>query len=138
MNVTALLIDAQQANKRMNALYRDAKAWLIAGHRLIITIKPETRSSAQNARMWILLNALSKQVDWHGQKLTAAEWKDACTAALKQQRVIPGLNGSGFVVLGSSTSAMSRAEMVELQDFIEAFGAQHGVDFGEVLAAEPA
>jgi len=137
MNVTALLIDAQQAHKRLTALFRDAKPWLLSGHRLIVTIKPETRSSAQNARMWVLLQALADQVEWHGQKLTAAEWKDACTAALKRQKVIPGLDG-GFVVLGTSTSSMTRAEHAELQEFIEAFGAQHNVDFGEVLVPEPA
>ena len=135
MNVTALLVNAQQANRRLNALYREAKPWLMAGHRLVITIKPETRSSAQNARMWVLLQALADQVVWHGQKLTAAEWKDACTAALKRQRVVPGIEG-GFVVLGTSTSSMTRTEMAELQDFIESFGAQQSVYFGEVLAEE--
>lgn len=137
MNVSALVFEPVQAQKRLAALYRDLKGELLQGRRHIITIKPETRSSAQNSRMWVLLDALAKQVIWHGQKLSAAEWKDACTAALKQQRVIPGLEGTGFVVLGSSTSAMSVAEMVALQDFIEAFGVQQGVDFGEVLIPEP-
>lgn len=137
MNVTAMLIEPGQAHKRISALYRDAKPWLASGHRLILTIKPETRSSAQNARMWVLLQALADQVVWHGQKLTAAEWKDACTAALKRQKVIPGIEG-GFVVLGASTSAMTRAEMADLQDLIENFGALHNVDFGEVLIPEPA
>jgi hypothetical protein len=137
MNTSALLFDPEQAKKRLGALYRDLQADLAAGRRHIITIKPEARSTAQNARLWVLLNALSRQVEWHGQKLTAEEWKDACTAAVKRQKVIPGLDG-GFVVLGSSTSAMTRAEMCELQDFIEAFGVEHGVDFGDVMALEPA
>jgi hypothetical protein len=50
------------------------------------------------------------------------------TAALKKQRVIPGIEG-GFVVLGDSTSQMTIAEMGELMDFLEAFGAQHDVRF---------
>jgi hypothetical protein len=137
MNVSAILFDPQQGHARISALFRDLKGELLQGRRHIITIKPETRSAAQNSRLWVLLNALSKQVEWHGQRLTPEEWKDACTAAIKRQKVIPGLDG-GFVVLGSSTSAMTRAEHAELQDFIEAFGAQQGVDFGELLAAEPA
>lgn len=137
MNTAALLFDPDQAKKRLAALYRSLQAELAAGRRHIVTVKPETRSAAQNSRLWVLLGALAKQVEWHGQKLTAEEWKDACTAAVKRQKVIPGLDG-GFVVLGSSTSAMTRAEMCELQDFIEAFGVEHGVDFGEVIALEPA
>jgi hypothetical protein len=96
----------------------------------VVRIEPPKRSSDANARMWVLLGALADQVVWHGQKLSAAEWKDMVTAAIKRQKVIPGIDG-GFVVLGTSTSAMSRAEMAELQDFIEAFGAQQGVDFGQ-------
>lgn len=93
-----------------------------------VSVSPPKRSLEQNARLWVLLGALADQVVWHGQKLSAEEWKDACTAALKQQKVIPGIEG-GFVVLGTRTSAMSRADMAELQEFIEAFGAQQGVDF---------
>jgi hypothetical protein len=95
-----------------------------------VRITQPKRNLEQNARMWVLLTALSEQVVWHGQKLTPAEWKDMCTAALKRQKVVPGIDG-GFCVLGSSTSSMSRGEMAELQDFIEAFGAQQGVDFHE-------
>lgn len=135
MNVSAILFDAQQGHARITALFRDLKGELLQGRRHIITIKPETRSAAQNARLWVLLQALADQVVWHGQKLSPAEWKDACTAALKRQKVVPGLDG-GFVVLGASTSAMTRAEMVELQDFVEAFGAQQNVDFGEVMVPE--
>lgn len=137
MNLSSILFDPDQARKRMGAMFRDLQAELAAGKRHIITIKPETRSSAQNSRLWVLLTCLSKQVEWHGQRLTPEEWKDACTAAIKRQKVIPGLDG-GFVVLGTSTSSMTRAEHAELQDFIEAFGAQHNVDFGEVLVPEPA
>ena len=137
MNVSAVVFEPVQAHKRLTALFRELKGELLQGRRHIVTIKPETRSTAQNALMWTLLDALSKQVIWHAQRLTAAEWKTMCTASLKRQRVLPGLEG-GFVVMGDSTSAMTVAEMTELIDFIHAFGAQQGVDFGEVLVPEPA
>ena len=41
---------------------------------------------------------------------------------------MPGLDG-GFVVLGLSTSKMTRAEMSDLQQLMEAFGAERGVKF---------
>lgn len=137
MNVSAILFDPQQGHARISALFRDLKGELLQGRRHIITIKPETRSSAQNSLMWTLLGKLSEQVIWHEQKLTAAEWKTMATASLKRQRVLPGIEG-GFVVMGDSTSSMTVAEMTELIEFIQAFGAQQGVDFGEALVAEPA
>jgi hypothetical protein len=135
--IRATLFEPQQAMARFQAIFRDLKGHLAAGHRFDLTIKPETRSTAQNARLWVLLDCLSKQVVWHGQRLTSDEWKDVMSAALKRQKVVPGIDG-GFVVLGQRTSQMSRAEMSELQELIEAFGTQQGVEFGEVLAAEPA
>jgi hypothetical protein len=78
--------------------------------------------------MWAMLRDVSRQVVWHGQKLADSEWKDVFTAALKRQRVVPGIDG-GFVVLGTSTSAMKMAEMAELMDLMEAFGAQQEVRF---------
>lgn len=93
-----------------------------------VTVSPPSRNTAQNSALWAKLSEVSEQVDWHGQKLTSGEWKDVFTSALKRQKVVPGLEG-GFVVLGSSTSKMSKAEMSELLELISAFAAEHEVDF---------
>ena len=95
---------------------------------------PPLRSIEQNARLWPMLRAVSQQVIWHGQRLNEWEWKDVFTAAMKRQRVVPGLDG-GFVVLGEHTSRMSTEQMSDLMMLIEAFGAEHGVDFDEREAA---
>lgn len=96
--------------------------------------EPRTRSQEQNRRMFAMLTDVSRQVVWHGQKLSKEEWKDVFTAALKRQKVVPGIDG-GFVVLGSSTSRMTVAEMGELMELMEAFGAQQDVRFTAQEAA---
>ena len=95
---------------------------------MVLKAQKETRSLEQNNRLWAMLTDVSEQVDWYGQKLTPDEWKDVFTAALKKEKVVPGING-GFVVLGQSTSKMTKAEMTELQELITAFGVQRGVSF---------
>ncbi len=122
------LHNAQQGNQAMNAAYQAIKPHLIAGRTYDLTIKPETRSTAQNRRLWAMLADISRQVNWHGQKLQSEDWKHIFSAALKRTRVCPGID-SGFVVLGQSTSQMTRAEMSEMQELMEAFGAEHGVKF---------
>ena len=102
----------------------------------VLELRPETRSDAQNRRMWPMLQDLAAQVDWYGEKLTADEWKDVLTASLKRQKVVKGIDG-GFVVCGQRTSKMSKAEMVELQDLIGAFGAQQGVRFKVIHDTDP-
>ena len=104
------------------------KASLMAGHRMVVEVKKETRSLEQNARMWAMLTDVSKQVVWYGRKLTPEDWKHVFTASLTKQEVVPGIDG-GFVVLGKSTSQMTKAEMSELQELMQAFGAQQGVKF---------
>lgn len=88
-----------------------------------------TRTLEQNDRMWTMLRSISQQVDWYGQKLSPDDWKDMFTASLRKQRVVPSLDGDGFVVLGASTRKMTKDEHSALQDLIEAFGAERGVRF---------
>ena len=103
------------------------------GRRLRITVERlvPNRSSEQNAMMWALLSDLADQVEWpvdgRLQKLPADDWKIVMTAGLrKTQRIAQGIEG-GFVMLGTSTSAMSKAEMSELIELILVFGTQRGV-----------
>ena len=118
-----------QAHKIINLqLWPLLKSMLMAGQRVVVEIKPETRTLAQNARLWAMLTDVSKQVNWYGRKLSQEEWKHVFTASLSKQDVVPGIDG-GFVVLGKSTSKMTKPEMSELQQLIEAFGAQQGVRF---------
>ena len=126
--ITLPLINPVQAHQAIETAWRHAKALLMAGHRLTLEVRPEKRSDAQNRRLWAMLADISAQVDWYGQKLTSEEWKDVFSASLKRTKVVPGLDG-GFVVCGQSTSRMTRAEMCELQELMEAFGAQQGVKF---------
>lgn len=94
-----------------------------------IEAKPMTRTLEQNAKLWAMLTDVSQQVNWHGQKLSQEDWKHVFSAALNQQRVVPNLDGNGFVVLGQSTSRMSVSQMSEMIELMHAFGAQNGVIF---------
>lgn len=96
----------------------------------VVQFSEPTRSLEQNAALWARLNEIAGQVVWHGRRLDAESWKTMFTASLKKQDVVPGLDG-GFVVMGSSTSKMTKAEMSDLLELIAAFGAQHNVRFGD-------
>ena len=127
--ITLTLWNPQQAHQGITHAWTECvKPMLMAGHRLVMEVKPETRSSAQNRRLWTMLTDISNQVDWYGRKLTPEDWKHIFTAALSKQDVVPGIDG-GFVVLGKSTSKMTKGEMAELQTLMEAFGAEKGVKF---------
>lgn len=125
-----------QAHKALSAqAWPWLKAMLTAGHRMVVEVKQEKRSLAQNARLWAMLTDISRQVEWYGQKLSPEDWKNVFTAALKKTRAVPGIDG-GIVVLGQSTSRMTKAEMAELQELMEAFGAEKGVKFRAAVDPE--
>lgn len=109
------------------------KAMLIAGHKMRLEAGKATRSSEQNAAMWAMLTDISRQLEWpvNGKmaKLDPEDWKHIISGGLtREQRIAQGING-GWVVLGQRTSKMTKAEMSELLELIQAFGAQHGVKF---------
>ena len=95
----------------------------------VVEVKPLTRTIEQNKILWAMLTDISEQINWHGNKLSNEDWKHIFSAALSQQRVVPNIDGNGFVVLGKSTSKMSVAEMSDMIELIQAFGAQHNVKF---------
>ena len=91
-------------------------------------IKKNRRSIGQNALMWALLSDISRQVEWHGEKLSKKDWKWIFTAAIRRQRMVPGIDG-GMVFLGEPTSGMSKQEMSDLIELIYSFGAEHQVEW---------
>lgn len=90
------------------------------------TIKRNRRTVSQNAMMWAMLRDISDQVEWHGQKMTVQDWKWVFTAAIRKQRMIPGIEG-GMVYLGEPTSSMSKQDMMDLLYLIISFGNERGV-----------
>lgn len=86
--------------------------------------------------MWAMLTEIAQQLPWHGTVLRPDDWKLIFLAALKrEQRLVPNLDGDGFVNLGRSSSDLSKNEMGDLIDLISAFGSTHGVKFNDELAA---
>jgi hypothetical protein len=97
-----------------------------------VTFQEAKRTTDQNARMWAMLTEVARQVKWHGQQLSADDWKLIFMAALPEEtRIVPNLSGNGFVNLGRSSSKLSVGEMADLMDLIAAFGAREGVTFAE-------
>ena len=124
MSRAVVILYADQDRKR-------AHRWIEkAPPRTIVEFRESLRSVDQNARMWSMLTDLSKQLLWHGQKLSAEDWKLVAMAGLKRSaRIVPNMENNGFVDLGHSTSKLTKEDFSELLDMISAFGAQHGVKF---------
>ena len=107
---------------------------LAAPEGYIVTIAEKTRSLDQNAKLWPMLHDIARQCDWHGLKLKAEEWKDLLSAGLVQSKVVPNMEGNGFVILGQRTSKMTKSQFAALIELLCAFGAERGVVWSEPAA----
>lgn len=92
-----------------------------------VEFKSPRRSLDQNALMWSRLGEIARQVEWYGQHLSADDWKDIFTASLRKARVVPGIDPGSYVPLGMRTSDMTKEEMGNLLDLMDAFAAERGV-----------
>lgn len=115
-----------------NAADRDkAAAWCRnapAGTR--VEFKQVKRSLPQNDRLWAMLTDISRQLAWHGVRLSPDDWKLVMLDGLKRElRLVPNIDGTGFVNLGRSSSDLSKQEFTDLIELVFAFGAKHGVTF---------
>ena len=137
MTTRTLFLDTEHARERMKRAWDYACEMLAAGKSVRIRLdeKQATRTLEQNDKMWAVLTDISRQVQWPVdgklQYLEPEDWKHILSGGLKRhQRVAQGIDG-GFVILGQRTSRMSIAEMVELIELAYAFGAEHGVVWGD-------
>lgn len=97
-----------------------------------IEFKEAKRSVPQNDLFWALLTDIATQLTWHGQRLSADDWKLVFLDALKREmRLVPNISGNGFVNLGRSSSDLGKGEFSELIEIIRAFGAEHDVRFSD-------
>lgn len=90
-----------------------------------------TRTLEQNALLWPLLTDIAQQVVWHGKKYKKDDWKIILTGSFLKCEFVPNVDGTGFVVLGMSTSHMSRKVFSDLIEFIFHFGASQDVEWSE-------
>lgn len=131
------LINPVQATQAWQALYQnEVKPLTMAGHRLRLSVKRETRSTAQNALLHAALADISQQVVWMGKKLPVEVWKRLCMAAWLREKneqplLVPALDGNGFDVIFERTSKLTTTQCSELVEWCFAFGGEHDVKFGD-------
>ena len=122
-----------QARHRAIAAVQQAPAGFV------VRVDEPTRSLDQNAALWPLLDAFSRQLQWpvNGRMVTMKpeEWKDVLSCAFRreQARLAMGLDG-GVVMLGLRTSKMGKRAFSDFLEFMHATAVERGVDLDRSAA----
>ena len=130
--ITLKLWSPTQAAKDLPGVWAWIKAMTVAGNRLVLEVRPEKRSDAQNRLLHACLSEISKQVEWAGCKRDVDTWKRLLTAAWLRARgepieMLPALDGNGVDIVFRRTSQLTKAECAELSEFVMAWAAERGI-----------
>ena len=144
--LTMPLWNPVQAHKAITHIYNTAKPYLMAGHRMVVRLEPETRRDNHNRHFHSLIGQIAQQmgervpdladaedakrilisafrIDTRDDQDLAGEW-----AKFGDMRMGRGLRGE-VVLMGMQsrdfTIKLARAFIA----WLEAFGAEHGVAF---------
>lgn len=133
MKQTLQLYNPVQAHQALTGqLWPAVKSLLMAGHRLTLELRQETRSNPQNAKFHAICADIAKSgATWAGKRRSAAEWKvllvsGHAVATKEGAEVVPGLEGE-FINLRESTALMSVRRGSSLIEYSIAWCAQAGV-----------
>jgi hypothetical protein len=128
MTHSITLDNPQAAHVTLQRLWGWLKPRLLQGQRITLSVEEERRNNRQNALLHATLADIASRREWAGRKWEAEVWKRLLTAAWMRTRgeqlvVVPALDGHGVDVVFQRTSRLSKAEMAELIDFIQAWEA---------------
>lgn len=140
-----LLVNPVQATTALQSLYRDhIKAQTMAGHKLRLVLKPETRRDGQNAHFHALIGDIAKQDQLYGKKLDAESWKRLLIDAFKHEtkddpdlaqewakfgelQLLPALNHAGFVAVGEQSRTFTMRLASAFIEWLNAYAAERGI-----------
>lgn len=135
--LTLTMYEPVQANRTMNGqLWPLLKAHLMAGRRMVVELREEKRSNAENAMLHAMVSHIAKTQVWAGKKHDIDTWKRLlvaawCRARNEQVEILPALDGHGVDIVFRKTSKLTRKECAELIDFVFAWGALNDIAFPE-------
>lgn len=128
------LLNPQQATTAWNHIYAEqVKPLTMAGHRLRLSVKRETRSLEANARLHAMIADVAKQKLYLGHKRDIQFWKGLFVsgweiATGQKPEIVPGLEGE-FINIRESTTTMSGKKIAGVMEYLEAWGTMNGVVF---------
>lgn len=106
----------------------------------VVTISPPRRNLDQNAKFHSLVSDISKACPkWNGLTFDADDWKAllivshaiATGGDAAQLRLVPDLEGKGFIQLRESSARMSKERASSLIEYVTAWATSHGIPLRE-------
>jgi hypothetical protein len=102
---------------------------------LTLEIKESGKTRDQEEKYHAMIGEIAKQAEHFGSKWDAESWKRLLVdqfckdIGIKTGVVIPNLSGDGIVQLGMQTRKFNKEQASEFVEWLNAWGAEHGVTY---------
>lgn len=120
-----------QAHAEINRIYQQTiKPMTMAGHKLTLILRPETRSEAQNRRYWGkgVLHQIAEQATVEGRKYPPEVWH-----AFAKKKFLGVLELPDGSLEGKSTTNLTKAQFSDFCTQVEAWASTElGVHFDQL------
>lgn len=95
-------------------------------------MQQKRRSEDSSRKLWAIASDIAKSGhEWGGLKLSKNNWFRLLVSAVYGQRMVPDLNGNGFVFVDARTSRMTNAQISEVIAFAESWAAEQGIKLSD-------
>ncbi len=124
-----------QAAKELPAVWQWIKAMLIAGHRLVLEIRPESKTRDQEKKYHAMIGDVAEQAQHLGAKWEPEDWKRLLVDKFAREtdrtpgKIIPNLDKTGVVEVGVLTRNFSRRDGSDFIEWLYAWGVENGIEW---------
>ena len=135
--ITLSLWNPVQAHESIRSMWPNAKALLTAGHRLVLELRPMSKSREQEEKYHAIIGEIAGQAKHLGSKWGAEDWKRLLIDKFARDtnrthgKVIPNLDSSGVVEVGILSRKFSKADGSEFIEWLHAWAADNGVELSQ-------
>jgi hypothetical protein len=133
--MTVTLWNPQQGYQELLSVWLKAKALLTAGHRLMLTLSPVSKSREQEEKYHAMIGEVATQAQHLGATWQTEDWKRLLLDKFAREtnrthgRIIPNLDKTGVVEVGIQSRKFSVGDGNEFIEWLFAWGAENGITF---------
>ena len=133
------LWNPQQAYQEIKRAWEWSKAMLMAGHKLVMTIKTESKTREQEEKYHAMIGDISKQASHQGSHWSQDDWKRllldkfARDTGRSHGKVVINLDQTGIVEVGIQSRKFTISDANEFIEWLYAWGTEHGIEFKDSL-----
>lgn len=129
------LFNAQQGHVSLLKAWEFAKGHLLAGHQLILDIRPMSKTREQEEKYHAMIGEIALQAKHLGSQWSADDWKRLLLDKFAREtgrthgNTIPNLDQNGVVTVGLQSRNFTKSDSNEFIEWLYAWGTENGVQF---------